>query len=154
MFLSENLYFELPNNLVSCFKGTLTWFFLGTAKSSHYLLLLNLKQGILPQLLKLPISENHLNPPKTIWKHLKPYTTIQNHLLKNIYNHPKATITTQGHPQSARIYLKLAVTDLKTSIWMWEHPQSLTKHLRSTLVFMWNGALWQKFNCCISEDCC
>ena len=24
VFLSENLYFELPKNLVSCFKGTLT----------------------------------------------------------------------------------------------------------------------------------
>ena len=97
---------------------------------------------------------NHLNPPKTICKHPKPSTTIQNHPPKNIYNHPRSTITTQSHPQSTRIYLELAVTRLKTSISMWEHQQSFTKHLRPTLVFMWNSALRQRFNFCISEDFC
>ena len=49
VFSSENLFFELPKNLVICFKGTLTSYILDTAKSSHScLLLLNLKQGISP----------------------------------------------------------------------------------------------------------
>ena len=117
VFLSETLYFELPKNLVICFKGTLASLLLYTTKSSHScLLLLNLKEGISPQLLKLQISENHLNPPKSICKHPKPSTTIQSHPPKNIYNHPKPIITAQSHPQSARIYLELAVTGLKPSI--------------------------------------
>ena len=119
VFLRETLYFELSKNLVICFKGTLALLLLDTTKSSHScLLLLNLKQGISLYLLKLQISGNHLNPPKTICKHPKPSTTIQNHPPKNIYNHPRSTITTQSHPQSARIYLELAVTRLKTSISM------------------------------------
>ena len=117
VFLSETLYFKLPKNLVICSKGTLASLLLDTAKSSHScLLLLNLKQDISPQLLKLQISENHLNPPKTICKHPEPSTAIQTHLLKNICNHPKPTITTQSHPQSARIYLELAATGQKPSI--------------------------------------
>ena len=99
LFLSETLYFELPKNLVICFKGTLASLLLDTKKTSHScLLLLNVKQRILQQLLKLEISENHLNPLKTICKHPKPSTTIQNHPPKNICNHPKPTITTQSHP--------------------------------------------------------
>ena len=86
-----------------------------TTKTPHScLLLLNFKQQISPQLLKLEITENHLKPPKTICKHQKPSTIFQNHPLKNICNHPKPTITTRNHPQSARIYLELAVTGLKT----------------------------------------
>ena len=155
VLLGETLYFVLSKNLVICFKGTLALLLLDTTKSSHScLLLLNLKQGISLYLLKVQISGNHLNPPKTICKHPKPSTTIQNHPPENIYNRPKPTITTQSYPQSARIYLQLAVTGLKTSISMWEHPQSFTKHLRTTLVFMWNSALRQKFNFCISEDFC
>ena len=119
VLLGETLYFVLSKNLVICFKGTLALLLLDTTKSSHScLLLLNLKQGISPQLLKLQMSENHLNPPKTICKHPKPSTTIQNHPPENIYNRPKPTITTQSYPQSARIYLQLAVTGLKTSISM------------------------------------
>ena len=118
-FLSETLYFELPKNLVICFKGTLASLLLDTTKTSHScLLLLNLKQRISLQLLKLQISENHLNPPKTICKDFKPSTAIQNHPPKNICNHPKPTITTQSHPQLARIYQELAVTGLKPSISM------------------------------------
>ena len=117
VFLSETLYFELLKNLVICFKGTLASLLLDTTKTLHScLLLLNLKQRISPQLLKLQISENHLNPPKSICKHPKPSTTIQSHPPKNIYNHPKPIITAQSHPQSARIYLELAVTGLKPSI--------------------------------------
>ena len=90
IFLSETLYFELPQNLVICFKGILASLLLDTTKTSHScLLLLDLKQRISTQLLKWQISENHLNPPKTICKHPKPCTTIQNHLPKNIYNHPE-----------------------------------------------------------------
>ena len=90
IFLSETLYFELPKNLVICFKRTLASLLLDTTKTPHScLLLLNLKQRISPWLLKLEISENDLNPPKT----------IQNHPPKNIYNHPKPTITTRKHPQ-------------------------------------------------------
>ena len=37
---------------------------------------------------------------------------------------------------------------------MWEYPQSFTKHLRPTLVFMWNSVLRQKSNFCFSEDFC
>ena len=74
-------------------------------------------------------TQNHLQEPKTIRSHPKPST--QKHLQS-----PKPTITTQNHPQSARIYLELDVTGLKPSISMWEHPQSFTKHLRPTLVFM------------------
>ena len=119
VFLSETLYFELLKNLVICFKTTLASLLLDTTKSSQScLLLLNLKQGISSQLLKLKISENHLNPPKTICKHSKPSTTIQNHPPKNIYNDLKPTITTQSLPQSARIYLELVVTGLGTSISM------------------------------------
>ena len=119
VFLSETLCFELLKNLVICFKGTLASLLLDTTKSSQScLLLLNLKQEISSQLLKLKISEYHLNPPKTICKHPKPSTTIQNHPPENIYNRPKPTITTQSYPQSARIYLQLAVTGLKTSISM------------------------------------
>ena len=117
IFLSETLYFELPKNLVICFKGTLTSLFLDTTKTFHScLFLLNLKQQISPQLLKLKISENHLNPPKTICKYPKPSTAIQNHPRKSKCNHPKLIITTQSHPNSARIYLELAVTGMKSSI--------------------------------------
>ena len=121
VFLSETLYFQLPKNLVICFKGTLASLLLDTTKTSHScLLLLNLKQRISPQLLKLqlPISESYLNPPKTICKYPKPSAAIQNHPPKNICNHPKPTITAQNHPQSARIYLELVVTGLKPSISM------------------------------------
>ena len=122
VFLSETLYDELLKNFVICFKGTLAS--LLTTKTPHScLLLLNFKQRISPQLLKLEITENHLKPPKTICKHPKPSTIFQNHPLKNICNHPKPTITSRNHPQSARIYLELAVTGLKPSISMWEHPQ-------------------------------
>ena len=31
-------------------------------------------------------------------------------------------------------------------------PQSATKNLRKTLVFMWNNALPEKFNFCFFED--
>ena len=155
VFLSETLYFELLKNLVICFKGTLASLLLDTTKSSQScLLLLNLKQEISSQLLKLKISEYHLNPPKTICKHPKPSTAIQNHPPKNIYNDLKPTIATQSLPGAARIYLELAVTGLGASISMWEHPQSLTKYLRPTLVFMWSSALRQGFNFCISEDFC
>ena len=117
VFLSETLYFELPKNLVICFKGTLASLLLDTTKTSHScLLLLNLKQRISQQLLKLKISENHLNPLKTICKHPKPSATIQNHPYKSICNPTKPTITAQSHPHLARIYPGLAVTGLKPSI--------------------------------------
>ena len=117
VFLSETLYFELPKNLVICFKGTLASLLLDTTKTSHScLLLLNLKLRISPQLLKLKISENHLNPLKTICKHPKPSATIQNHPYKSICNPTKPTITAQSHPHLARIYPGLAVTGLKPSI--------------------------------------
>ena len=89
VFLSETLYFELPKNLVICFKGTLASLLLDTTKTFHIcLLLLNLKQLISPQLLKLPISENHLNPPKT-------------------------SASTQNHPQQSKtIYLKTSAITL------------------------------------------
>ena len=136
-FLSETLYFELPKNLIICFKGTLASLLLDTTKFFHScLLLLNLKQEILPQFLKLQISESHLNPPKTICKHPKPSAAIRSHPPKSMYNRPKPTIAARGHPQSAGIYLELAVTSLEAFISMQEHPQSFTGHLRSTLVFM------------------
>ena len=84
VFFSETVYFELSKNLVICFEETLTSLLLDTTKSSHSgLLVLNLRQRILPLLLKLQISENYLNPPKTICKHPKPSTTIQSHPPKN-----------------------------------------------------------------------
>ena len=47
--LSETLYFELPKNLVICFKGTLASLLIDTTKAFHScLLLLNLKQRISP----------------------------------------------------------------------------------------------------------
>ena len=117
VFLSETLYFKLLKNLVICFKGTLASLLLDTTKTSHScLLLLNLKQRISQQLLKLKISENHLNPLKTICKHPKPSATIQNHPYKSICNPTKPTITAQSHPHLARIYPGLAVTGLKPSI--------------------------------------
>ena len=121
VFLSETLYFQLPKNLVICFKGTLASLLLDTTKTLHScLLLLNLKQRISPQLLKLQISENHLNPPKTICKHPKPSTAILYHPPEGVCNHPEPTITAQGHPQSAGICLGLAVTGLRPSISIWE----------------------------------
>ena len=49
IFLSETLYFELPKNLVICFKGTLASLLIDTTKAFHScLLLLNLKQRISP----------------------------------------------------------------------------------------------------------
>ena len=49
VFLSETLYFELPKNLVNCFKGTLASLLLYTTKTSHSCLpVLNLKQRISP----------------------------------------------------------------------------------------------------------
>ena len=119
VFLSETLYAELPKNLLICFKGTIASLLLDSTKAPHSsLLLLNFKQRISRSLLKLQTTENHLKPPKTICKHPKQSTTIQNHSLKNICNHPKPTITTRNHPQSTRIYLELAVTGLKASISM------------------------------------
>ena len=32
--------------------------------------------------------------------------------------------------------------------------QSVTKHLRTTLAFTWNSALWEKFNFCFSRGFC
>ena len=119
VLLSETFYVELPKNMAICFKGTLVTFLLDTAKTPHScLLLLNLKQRILPQLLKLKITENHLKPPKIISKHPKLFTATQNHQHKNICNYPKPTITSRSHPQSVRIYLELAVTGLNPSISM------------------------------------
>ena len=155
VFLSETLYFQLPKNLVICFKGTLASLLLDTTRSSHScLLLLYLKQGISPQLLKLQISKSHLNPPKTICKRPKPSAAIQNHPPKGVCNHPGRTIAARGHPRWAGVYLGLAVTGLGASISVWGRPQSFTGHLRPTLVFMWSGALRQGFNFCISEDFC
>ena len=134
-FLSETLCGELPKNLVICFKGTLASF-LTTKTPQSCLLLLNFKQRIPTQLLKLQITENHLKPPKSICKHPKPSTIIQNHSPKNICNHPKPTIINRNHPQLARIQLELAVTGLKPPIFMWQHPQSFTNYLKQTLVFM------------------
>ena len=109
IFLSETLNVELPKNLVICFRETLAPLLLDATKTPHScLLLLDLKQRISTQLLKLQIIENHLKPPKAICKHPKPFTIIQNHPPKNICNHPKPTITTRNHPQSARIYLEPA----------------------------------------------
>ena len=109
VFLSETLQFELPKNLLICFKGTLASLLLDTTKTSRScLLLLNLKQRVSPQLLKLQIFENHLNPPKTICRHQKPSAAIQNHPPKNICNYPKPTITAQGHrnqPESTQSQL-------------------------------------------------
>ena len=148
VFLSETLYFELLKNLVICFKGTLASLLLDTTKSSQScLLLLNLKQEISSQLL----NWKSLN---TTWIHPKLSASTQNQPSKNIYNDLKPTIATQSLPGAARIYLELAVTGLGASISMWEHPQSLTKYLRPTLVFMWSSALRQGFNFCISEDFC
>ena len=77
VFLSETLYFELPKNLVICFKETFASLLVDTTKTSHScLLLLNSKQRISPELLKLQISESHLNLPKTICNRPKPSTTI------------------------------------------------------------------------------
>ena len=108
VFLSETFYVELPKKLVICFKGTLASLLLDIAKTPHScLLLLNLKQRISPQLLKLQITENDLKPPKIISKQPKLLTTISNHPDKNICNRPKPTIAT-------RIYLVLAATGLKS----------------------------------------
>ena len=96
-------------------------------------------------------TRNHLQVPKTIHRHPKPSTDTQNHPHKNICNHPKITITTLNHPHSAEIYLELAVAGMKPSISVWEHPQSFTRYLRPTLVFMWNSTLRQKFNFYPSE---
>ena len=119
VFKRKNFSFELPKNLVIYFKKTLVSLLLDTTNTSHScLFLLNLKQRISPQLLKLRISESHLNPPKTICKHPKPCTAIQIHPPKSICNHPKPTIDTQSHPKSARIYVELGVTGLKPYISM------------------------------------
>ena len=119
VFLSETLYFELPKNLVICFKETLASLLLDTTKTSYScLVFLNLQRRISPKLLKLQISENHLNPPKTIFKHPKPSSSTQNHPPNSICDHPKPTITAQNHPQSSRIYLAVAVTGLKRFISM------------------------------------
>ena len=49
LFLSETLNFELPKNLLICYKGTLASLLLGATKTSHScLLVLNLKQRISP----------------------------------------------------------------------------------------------------------
>ena len=117
VFLSGSLCGELPKNLVICFKGTLAPL-LTTKTPQGCLLLLNFKQQISPQLLKLQITENHLKSPKIIYKHQKPSTSIQNHSPKNICNHPKPTSVNRNHPQSTRIYLELAVTGVKPSIFM------------------------------------
>ena len=75
VFLNETLYAELPKNLTICFKGTLVSLLLDTTKTPrNCLLLLNLKQPISPQLLKLQITENHLQAPKNIYIHPKPST--------------------------------------------------------------------------------
>ena len=48
-FLSETLNFELPKNLLICYKGTLASLLLDATKTSHScLLVLNLKQRISP----------------------------------------------------------------------------------------------------------
>ena len=86
VFLSEALYFELPKNLVICFKETLASLLLHTTKTSIIcLLLLNLKQPISPWLLKLQVSESRLNPPKAICKGPKASTAIQKHPPRGIY---------------------------------------------------------------------
>ena len=153
VFLSGSLCGELPKNLVICFKGTLAPL-LTTKTPQGCLLLLNFKQQISPYLLKLLITENHLKSPKTIYKHPKQSTIIQNQSPKNICNNPKPTNINRNHPQSARIYLELAVTGVKPSIFMWQHPQSFTKYFRQTLVFMWNSTLRQTFNFCFSRNFC
>ena len=140
VFLSETLYFELPKNLVICFKGTLASLLLDTTKSSNNcLFLLNLKQGISPKLIKLQISESHSNPPKAICKRPKSSAVIRNHPPKGIYNHPEPSVTARGRPRSAGIYLGLAVTFLGASISVWRRPQWFMGDLRPALVFISGG---------------
>ena len=45
---------------------------------------------------------------KTICKHPKPSTIIQDHPPRNINNHTKPTTSTRNYPQSSRIYLQQA----------------------------------------------
>ena len=103
LLLSETLYDELSKNLVICFKGILASLLPDTS--------FKFKARISPWLLKLQSQ-------RTFCKHPKPSCTNQNHTPKNIYNHPKLTITTRNHPQSARIHLDLDVTGLTPSISM------------------------------------
>ena len=99
--LSETFYGELPKNLVSCFKGTLAPLLLDSAKTPYScLFLLNLKQRISPQLLKLQITENHLKPPKIISKRPELFTATQSQSHRSICSHPKPAIAAWGRPVS------------------------------------------------------
>ena len=90
LFLSETLYFELHKNSIICFKGTLASLLVDTTKTSHgCLLLLNLNQLIPLYLLKLQISENHLNHPK-------PSPSNQNHRTPSKTILPKISAVTLG----------------------------------------------------------
>ena len=106
VFLSETLYFELPKNLVICFKGTLASLLLDTTKTLHScLLLLNLKQRISPQLLKLQISENHQIHPKrsaSTQNHSKPSKTIHPKISAITLNQPSPLKAIHNQPESTQ----------------------------------------------------
>ena len=104
VFLSETVYGELPKNLVICFKGTLALLLLDTARTPHScLLLLNLKQRISMQLLKLQITENHLKPPKIIFPSMQSYSqppkTIHTKTFAITLNQPSPLEATRSQPE-------------------------------------------------------
>ena len=125
IFLSETFFVELPKNLVICFKGTLASLLLDTTKTPHsYLLLLNIKQRISVQLLKLQITENHLKAPKIISKHPKVFGAIGNYPRIGTCNHPEPGVAARGRPWSAGVYLGLAAAGLVPFMSMCGCPQS------------------------------
>ena len=137
VFLNQTLNVELPKNLVICFKGNLASLIARNYKSSPQLC--TSFEFKATNFTVATETANNYKPPETAQKHLQAPKTIHNYpksSTKNICNHPKPAITTRNHPQSARIYLELAITGDKPSISMLEHPQSLTKYLRPTPVFM------------------
>ena len=96
VFIRQNFFHppnvELPKNLVICFKETLASLSLDTTKTlDSCLLLLNSKQWISTWLLKLQITENHLRPPKTIYKHPKLSAITLNQPLETTRNQPEST---------------------------------------------------------------
>ena len=122
------------------------------ARCHNCLLLLNLKQQISPEVLKLQITENYLKSPKIISKGPKLFAAIQNHPYKSIYNRPEPAIAARNRQRWARICLGLAVTGLGPSRSMWRRPQSFAGYLRPALVFVSSSTLRQNFIFCFPED--
>lgn len=122
----------------TCIKGSLRWISERPHKERYVLKCLGenvwwwLAHLLFDSLLIVATkTENLPEPCETTWNHLKSPATTQKRPLKTICNPPEPFDTTQNHPEPVRIWLEPAVIFLKSSIAIWEHPDTINITLKT-----------------------